>query len=455
MIIPQPGPQEQFISCSCDIAITGGGNYGGKTFSLLIDPLYHVGNPKFEAVFFRRSIPQVTNPGGLWDDARSIYRTLGVEFRTSPRHEAVFPSGARVTFTHMQHSDDRYSWDGAQIAGIYFDQLEQFDEEQFWYMLSRNRSVSGVKPYIRASYNPRPNHWLSRLIQWYWNPETGYPITERSGVARWFVRLNDEIHWGDSEQELMDRFPDESGLQPLSFTVIFSNAYDNKIGLEVDQSVIANLKALPFVEQERRLRGNHKIEDYTGDGLFKPEWWKMLPFEVWQAIQAKPTDNFRWARGWDPAGGQSKGSDYSSGGLVGHARDGDKDKRIIIADITRGQWSPFIRNGMMVSTARADEKFAPSNLFWKSRTPDMNSSILEGTAEFGFWAITERGRKFQRAQRLAVQAEAGNVWLAPGIWNAAFMQEASQFKDEDSDDVRKDDQVDCVCLADSQLFKFN
>ncbi len=187
-------------------------------------------------------------------------------------------------------------------------------------------------------------------------------------------------------------------------------------------------------------------------GLFNPEWWKVLTPEVWNSIREKPTANFRWARGWDPAGGQSKGSDYSSGGLVGHEKNGS---RIIIADITRGQWSPKVRNDMMVATARADEKFEAGNYFWKSRTPDMNRSILEGTNEFGFWAITERGRKFQRAQRLAVQAEAGNVYLAPGAWNAAFIAEAAQFKDEDSDEVRKDDQVDSVCLADSQLVKWN
>jgi len=190
-------------------------------------------------------------------------------------------------------------------------------------------------------------------------------------------------------------------------------------------------------------------------GLFNPEWWKILHLDVWQEIQKSPTANFKWARGWDPAGGQSKGSDYSSGALVGHARDRIKDPRIIIGNITRGQWSPKVRNDMMCATARADEKFAPTNYFWKSRTPDMNRSILEGTTEFGFWAITERGRKFQRAQRLAVQAEAGNVYLAPGEWNAEFILEASLFKDEDSDEVRKDDQVDSVCLADSQLIKWN
>lgn len=193
-------------------------------------------------------------------------------------------------------------------------------------------------------------------------------------------------------------------------------------------------------------------------GLFNPAWWKTLKPEVWAEF---PIASYKWARGWDPAGGQSKGSDYSSGGLVGHPRDKSKDKRIIIADITRGQWSPGVRNSMMAATAVRDtdrqRDFSPTNLFWRSRTPDMNRSIAEDEeiSKHAFWPITERGRKYQRAQRLAVQAEAGNVWLAPGPWNAEFILEASQFKDEDSDDVRKDDMVDCVCLSDSYLIKWN
>lgn len=446
VIRPQPGPQTQFLTTPADIAIIGGGNDGGKTYALLIDSARHSSNPDFGAVFFRRETPQITHTGGLWEEATRLYG-IGCRTVTSPRHKMTFASGSNVTFAHMEHESNRFDWDGAQIPGLYFDQLEQFTEKQFWHLLGRNRSNCGVRPYIRASCNPLPDSWLAQLLQWYWDPETGYAIKERSGVIRWFVRSEDgTLLWYDSKPDNLDA---------KSFTFILALIDDNKIALSKDPQRLSNLMALPYVERERRRYGNWKIKDITGDGLFKPDWWKLLPLEVWQAIQQKPTDTFRWARGWDPAGGQSKGSDYSSGGLVGHARDRQKDKRIIIADITRGQWSPFTRNEMMCTTARADEKFQPSNYFWKSRTPDMNSSILEGTAEFGFWAIHERGRKFQRAQRLAVQAEAGNVWIAPGIWNAAFIQEAAQFKDEDSDEVRKDDQVDCVCLADSQLFKWN
>jgi hypothetical protein len=55
LIRPQPGPQERFLSTPADIAIAGGAAGGGKTWSLLLEPIRHSGNGKFGAVIFRRS----------------------------------------------------------------------------------------------------------------------------------------------------------------------------------------------------------------------------------------------------------------------------------------------------------------------------------------------------------------------------------------------------------------
>ena len=56
---PQPGPQERFLSSEADIAIYGGSAGGGKSFALLLEPLYHTGNGRFRAVIFRRTVPQI------------------------------------------------------------------------------------------------------------------------------------------------------------------------------------------------------------------------------------------------------------------------------------------------------------------------------------------------------------------------------------------------------------
>ena len=158
-IKPQSGPQEDFLATSADIAVYGGSAGAGKSFDLLLEPTRHIHIGDFNAVIFRRTYPQITNPGGLWDTSSEIYPSCGGVPKLSMLNW-TFPSGAKIKFAHMQYEQDRYEWDGAQIPFIGFDQLEHFTWRQFFYMLSRNRSLCGVNPYVRATCNPDPDHWL-------------------------------------------------------------------------------------------------------------------------------------------------------------------------------------------------------------------------------------------------------------------------------------------------------
>jgi hypothetical protein len=181
LIKPQPR-QETFLASPADIAIYGGAAGGGKTWSLLLEPLRHMNNKDFGAVIFRRTIPEITNEGALWDEAAKIYPLLDGKPNENEK-QYNFPQGSRVSFAHMQYEKDKYSWKSAQIPLIEFDQLETFTASQFFYMVSRNRSMCGVKPYIRASANPEPG-WLADFLDW-WIGDDGYAILERSG---WYAR---------------------------------------------------------------------------------------------------------------------------------------------------------------------------------------------------------------------------------------------------------------------------
>ena len=61
------------MSSAADIAIYGGAAGGGKTFARLLEPLRHVSNKNFGAVIFRRTTPQITNDGALWDESLNLY----------------------------------------------------------------------------------------------------------------------------------------------------------------------------------------------------------------------------------------------------------------------------------------------------------------------------------------------------------------------------------------------
>ena len=130
-IRPQPGPQEQFLANSADIIFYGGAAGGGKTYALLLEPLRYAGVPGFTAAIFRRTSTQVRNPGGLWHESMNLYNTFGGTARQALL-EWHFPSGATIRFGHMEHENDRFNWQGAQIAMIGFDELAHFTREQFF-----------------------------------------------------------------------------------------------------------------------------------------------------------------------------------------------------------------------------------------------------------------------------------------------------------------------------------
>lgn len=259
MIKPQPGFQTDFLASSADIVIGGGAAGVGKTFAELLEPIYHKNVKGFTAMCFRRTTTQIRNPGGLWDKSREIYTRLAGKAREQ-QLDWVFPSGAIVKFSHLEHESNIYDHQGAEYCLIIFDELTHFTKKQFFYMLSRNRSTCGVKPYVRATCNPDPDSFVAELIEW-WIGEDGYPIPERAGKIRYFLVDNDVMVWGDSKQEVLEQVPHLKVTEDFvkSITFIPGDIYENQKLLKTDPGYLANLMALPEEEKIRLLGGNWKI----------------------------------------------------------------------------------------------------------------------------------------------------------------------------------------------------
>jgi predicted phage terminase large subunit-like protein len=255
---PQPGAQEDFLSTEADICIYGGAAGGGKSFALLLEGLRNIDNPNFNAMIFRRNNTMIRNQGSLWDESMSMYMTIGGH----PRQHMLdwtFKSGSSIKFGHLEHETTVYNYQGSQICYLAFDELTHFTQSQFFYMLSRNRSVCGVKPYIRATTNPDKISWVRNMIDW-WIGNDGYPIPERSGVLRWFVRDKGEILWADTAEEL------QHIAEPKSFTFIPAKLSDNQILMQKDPSYLSSLMAQNTVERAKLLDGNWDI-DYSDYGV--------------------------------------------------------------------------------------------------------------------------------------------------------------------------------------------
>lgn len=436
-IRPQPGPQEMMLASPADVAIAGGAAGVGKTWALLMEPLRHSRNREFGAVIFRRESPQITNEGGLWDESEKLYPLLKAIPKTSPTLEWKFPMGAKVRFAHMQYEKDKNAWDGSQIPLIGFDQLEHFTEGQFWYMFSRNRSMCGVKPYIRATCNPVPEDdptggWLAKLIAWWIDQETGYPIWARAGVLRWFVRVGEQIEWADDPDTLRRNHPELPKEAPKSLTFIPGKLEDNQALMKADPGYKANLLALPLVERERLLGGNWKIRAAAGK-VFNRAWF--------QIVDAAPVISRR-VRAWDKAGTDGKG-DYTAG-----VKEAEADGVYYVEDVERGQWSSGGRNKVMSQKAEADGRDVAIEIEQEPGSAGKESAETS-IRELAGWTVrakTATGDKVHRAGPFAAQAEAGNVKIVRGPWNEAYLSELHNFPDG-----AHDDQVDASSIAFNRL----
>ncbi len=153
LIQAQPGPQTQFLECDADICIFGGSPAGSKSYSILLDVNNGSHLPKCRDLIVRRQLKDLTDEGGLIDDARQVFCATGAVYN-GQKNAFKWPNGMSVIFGHMENAADSHlRYKSKQYARIYFEELTEFEAHQFWYMPSRNRSVCGIRPYMRATTN--------------------------------------------------------------------------------------------------------------------------------------------------------------------------------------------------------------------------------------------------------------------------------------------------------------
>ncbi len=410
-----------FLGSKADITLYGGSAGGGKTFSVVTDPLKRWKNGSFSATIFRRTYQDIVRPGALWDESMKIYPL----FQGTPNlssHTWTFPSGMKVIFAGLQYEQDLMSWRGAQIPAIYFDQLETFSEYQFFYMMSRNRSVCGVKPYIRATCNPEPG-WLADFLSW-WIAEDGYADLSRAGKLRWFVNLENVIHWADTPDELRERFPD---ITPKSVTFIPATIYDNAILMEKDPGYLANLQGLSLVDRERLLGdaqrgGNWKIKPEAGK-LFNRAWFPVITDwdknRAWTAV-------IRWDFAATEQSLTAQDPDFTAWCVMLRDRNGEEivleggQKRLKPTDVyaefterSRFWWDYLHKIGIPLMVRWEIEPGSAST---------REARYLAGLVPFAdAHGIRSVGNKIVRAKPLASQAEHGFVSILKGAWNEEWL----------------------------------
>jgi predicted phage terminase large subunit-like protein len=335
-----------------------------------------------------------------------------------------------VKFAHLQYEGDKLAWQGAQIALIGFDELSHFSQSQFFYLLSRNRSVCGVRPYVRATTNPDALSWVKVFLAPWLNRR--WPEPAESGELRWFVRDGDTILW------VPEGTPDAK-----SVTFIRASVFDNRILLAKDPGYLANLKALSFVDRRRLLDGDWDI--VAGGNLFRRHWFPIR--------EAAPV-GLKLVRFWDLAATEERPGtdpDWTAGCLMGRDREGG----YWILDLCRTRSTPGTVESLVRQTAQADrERYGAVDIRIEQEPGSAGAVVIDHYARkvlngFSFRGVRSTGSKEERAKPLSSQAEAGNVRLLAGPWNYDFLNEAEAFPA--SGGGIHDDQIDAASGALAEL----
>jgi hypothetical protein len=280
-IIGQEGMQESVLLSDSDITICGGNRGGGKSYVILLEPLYDCGNPNFAAMVFRKEVDQLER--GLYADAAKLYPILGAKMT---KLKAVFPSGATITYDHIQNEAVREvekRFKGLSIPAFYFDELDMFSMDTFKRVIESNRNSNGIRNRVIATCNPNPDSWLRTFLDW-WIDEDGYIDMSRDRVTRYFYLYGtsaSDIIWGSSRGEVVEKAKHyldkawrvefaEAGLTKedlvKSIKFIKGDLAENKILLKSQPTYLANISSGGSSAIARNLDGNWNVKS-DGDEM--------------------------------------------------------------------------------------------------------------------------------------------------------------------------------------------
>jgi len=273
---PNEGPQEDFLSSPERDVLYGGAAGGGKSFSLLADPLRYCHNPNHRGLLLRRTLDELTE---LIDKSRQLYTKAfpGARFRES-KSTWVFPSGATIWFTYLDKDKDVTRFQGQSFNWIGIDEITQYPTSYVWdYLRSRLRSTDAELQehlYMRCTANPGGvgGWWVKKMYIEPSEPFTAFPACD--------IDTGKPLLWPSGHKKAR---------QPLFFRKFIPARLTDNPYLMADGQYEAMLRSLPEVERKRLLEGDWDVAEGAAFPEFSRTKHVVEPFNMptnWPRIRA-------------------------------------------------------------------------------------------------------------------------------------------------------------------------
>lgn len=287
--LPNPGQQEIAFASPADELFYGGTAGGGKT-DLLLGIAMTVAHRSLvlrrtnkEASRFIRRFGEMVGHRDGWNGQLQTFQ---------------FPDDKLVEFGGCQLEDDKQKYKGEPKDFIGFDEISDFSESQYRFIIGWNRSAKkGQRCRVICAGNP-PTTAEGLWVVQYWGPwlDETHPNPARPGELRWFTTI------GGKDTEVDGPGPHMVDGEPImarSRTFIPAKLEDNPDLAETNYNSV--LAALPD-----GLREAYKEGRFTA--LLRDDDWQVIPTAWILAAQDRWTpDGYKafemTAMGLDCAGG--------------------------------------------------------------------------------------------------------------------------------------------------------
>lgn len=182
----KPNPQYVALNTYADIVGYGGQPGGGKTDLLLGAALLH----HKKSLILRRTS---TNLNGIIERSKDIYGPCFGKnsYNGSPSERRWSGRGKYIKFGGCQYEKDKENYKGQAYDLHGFDELTEFSESIFRFIINWNRSASGQKCRVIVTFNPPTDEegiWVSKFFGAWIDKEHPYPVED--GETAYFISMS-------------------------------------------------------------------------------------------------------------------------------------------------------------------------------------------------------------------------------------------------------------------------